>query len=108
MGVKKVLKDVGKVIAWPFVHLVRALFSPRGQTALKLAYQQMLKTVLGAKIDQFVRQYATMGTLTSAEKFAAALQAAIAFASGAKLEWKESLIRLGIELAVQALKNGWK
>lgn len=108
MGVKDTLKKLGKAIAWPFVHLVKALFSAKGQAALKVAYQQMLRTVLGAKIDALVRQYATMDTLTSPEKFAGALQAAIAFAGEAKLDWKESLIRLGIELAVQAVKNGWK
>jgi hypothetical protein len=107
MGAKNTLKKVGQAIVWPFVHLARALFSRTGLAAVKLAYREMAKTPLGAIIVPLVQKYATVDTLTNPEKFAAAFGDAINAAEAAKLAWKESLIRLGIELAVQALKNAW-
>jgi len=104
MAVKDTLKKVGKAIAWPFVYLFKALFSARGRKALALAYQQMLQTPLGKIIVQIVAEVADLG-LAGPEAQQAAFQRITAAAQQAKLEWKASLINLGIELAVQALKG---
>lgn len=104
MGVKKILK----AIVSPFVALAHALFGRRGMAALRAAYAAMAKTPLGRIVDAVVAEVQqTMAGETGVEKHKAAQLKIIAAAEALKLDWKESLVNTGIELALQALKHGW-
>jgi hypothetical protein len=81
MSLKDDLKKVAKAIAWPFVHLVEFLFSPKGVAALKLAYQEMAKTPLGQVIVPIVAKYAARTDLTSEQRFEGAFAEIVAQAA---------------------------
>lgn len=104
MGIKRVLKRVGKAIEWPFKEAFKALFSQQGRRWLQSAYQAALQTPLGKIVDQVVKDVALL-PLDGTEKHAEAIKRIIAAATKAKLVWKESLVNTMIELAVQALKG---
>lgn len=106
MGLKTFAKKIAKTAAWPFVALAKAVFSPRGRALLSLAAQAALKTPLGLLVQAVVEEIANIRNLeTGAEKHAAAFEKIVAEAKARKLDWKESLVRLLIELAVQRLKG---
>lgn len=103
MGLKQMLE---KALS-PFALLFHALFSPRGRKALRLAYQELAKTPLGQIIVAAIGEIASLKNDARAgyEKHEAAFKKIVAEADKQKIAWKESLINLGIELGVQALKG---
>lgn len=98
MNVKSVLKKVGKAIVWPFRHL---------WPIIKPAATELFKTALGKIVLEVVSTLQS-GDLTSTERHAAAVREIVATARKEGIEFKDSMVNFLIELAVQALKNGFK
>lgn len=106
MGLKRIVKAIGKAVATPFVKLFRAVFSVAGQKLLARAAQAALKTPLGGLVLAVVEEIENLKQgETGAEKHAAALQKILQEAARLKLQWKESFVNLLIELAVQRMKG---
>lgn len=106
MAVKETLKKVAQAIAWPFVHLFKALFPGGAAQALKIAANAALATPLGQIVWQAVQdiQNSMPGADGDAKRIAA-VGTVIAAATQTGVQWKQSLINLLIELAVQRLKG---
>lgn len=98
MGIKKVLGKIGKTIAWPFVHFWPVI----KPVAVRLAKEELGKIVFKAVANL------ENSDLSPSQRFDAAFQDVIAQAKKSGVDYKNSMVNFLIELAVQALKNGFK
>lgn len=106
MGLKRIAKQIAQTVTSPFVKIFYVIFSPVGRRLLARAADAAFKTPLGSLVLAVVEEVENIRRgETGMEKHAAAIQKIIDQATQLKLEWKESLVNLLIELAVQRLKG---